>query len=166
LPPQWAGLKFFNVFGPGEAHKGRMASMVFHGWNQIHQQGRVRLFKSHRDGYADGGQLRDFIYVGDVVDVMLALAERPEVSGLFNLGTGQAHSFRELIEALFTAIGQSPRIEYIPMPADLQGKYQYFTEATMRKLTRAGISYQPSPLASAVAGYVRWLRVEFPPAAS
>jgi len=161
-PLQCVGLKFFNVFGPGEAHKGRMASMVFHGWNQIHQQGFVRLFQSHKQGYADGGQLRDFIYVRDVVNVMLALAARPIVSGLFNLGTGQARSFRELIEALFAALGRTPNIQYIPMPDDLRGKYQYFTEATMRKLAHAGVQYTPTPLGSAVADYVTWLTAEYP----
>ncbi|HEY4300743.1 MAG TPA: ADP-glyceromanno-heptose 6-epimerase [Candidatus Didemnitutus sp.] len=157
-PPQSVGLKFFNVFGPAESHKGRMASMVFHGWNQIRESGAVRLFRSHRPEYADGGQLRDFIYVRDTVNVMHALAEHPEVSGLFNLGTGRAHSFRELIEALFAALGQPPRIEYIPMPEDLREKYQYFTEATMARLRGAGVPYQPTPLADAVADYVNWLR--------
>lgn len=161
-PAQWAGLKFFNVFGPGESHKGRMASMVYHGWHQIHQQGFVRLFKSHKEGYADGGQLRDFISVRDVVDVMLALADRPGSSGLFNLGTGRASSFRELIEALFAALGREPRIEYIPMPEDLRGKYQYFTEATMRKIVAAGVPYTPTPLTAAVADYTRWLNAQYP----
>ena len=162
-PRQSVGLKFFNVFGPGESHKGRMASMVFHGWHQIHQQGFVRLFKSHKDGYVDGGQLRDFIYVRDIVDVMLALADRPTVSGLFNLGTGKAHSFRELIEALFAALGREERIEYIPMPEDLRGKYQYFTEATMKKLALAGVPYKPTPLAASVADYARWLNTQSSP---
>jgi ADP-L-glycero-D-manno-heptose 6-epimerase len=162
-PAQSVGLKFFNVFGPGEAHKGRMASMVFHGWNQIHQQGFVRLFKSHKEGYSDGGQLRDFIYVRDVVDVMLSLADHPEVSGLFNLGTGTARSFRDLIEALFAAMNRPAQIEYIPMPEDLRGKYQYFTEATMRKLASAGIEYRPTPLAAAVADYTQWLNATRPP---
>jgi ADP-L-glycero-D-manno-heptose 6-epimerase len=161
-PRQSTGLKFFNVYGPGETHKGRMASIIFHGWTQIHQQGLVRLFKSRKEGYADGGQLRDFIYVRDVVDVMLALAERPDVSGLFNLGTGRAHSFRELIEELFVALGRKPRIEYIQMPDDLQGKYQYFTEATMRKLARARVPYAPTPLGAAVADYAMWLKDQAP----
>jgi ADP-L-glycero-D-manno-heptose 6-epimerase len=156
-PLQCTGLKFFNVFGPGEGHKERMASMVFHGWHQIQEKGFVRLFQSHKKDYTDGGQLRDFIYVRDVVDVMLALADRPAASGLFNLGTGRAHSFRELIEALFAAIGREPRIEYIPMPDDLRGKYQYLTEATMRKLARAQVPYTPTPLAEAVADYAKWL---------
>ena len=156
-PRQCVGLKFFNVYGPGESHKGRMASMVFHGFNQIQAQGCVRLFKSHRPDYADGGQLRDFIYVRDVVRVIETLAARPEVNGLFNLGTGQAASFRELMEALFVALGRESRIEYIPMPEDLQGKYQYFTEATMTKLGRAGIAYTPTPVREAVADYARHL---------
>jgi ADP-L-glycero-D-manno-heptose 6-epimerase len=159
-PKQSVGLKFFNVFGPGETHKGRMASMVFHGWHQIREQGRVRLFQSHRPGYADGGQLRDFISVGDVVRVIAALAERPQVSGLFNLGTGRAESFRTLIEAVFLTMAREPQIDYIPMPADLQGKYQYFTEATMAKLARSGVPYVPTPLTSAVADYVQRLAAE------
>lgn len=156
-PRQCVGLKFFNVYGPGEGHKGRMASMVFHGFNQIQQQGYVRLFKSHRPDFADGGQLRDFIYVRDVVQVIEALAAKPRVNGLFNLGTGKASSFRELIEALFLALGRPPRIEYIPMPEDLREKYQYFTEATMKKLAAAGIEYEPTPVPPAVGSYVRWL---------
>lgn len=153
-PAQSVGLKFFNVFGYGESHKGRMASMVYHGYRQIHESSVVRLFRSHRDGYADGGQLRDFISVEDVVTVIRRLESTPGVSGLFNLGTGRAESFRSLIEAVFLALGREPRIEYIPMPADLQGKYQYFTEATMRKLAAAGIEYSPTPLQAAVRHYV------------
>ncbi len=156
-PVQSVGLKFFNVFGTGEAHKGRMASMVFHGYHQIKREGVVRLFKSHRPDYTDGGQLRDFIYVRDLVRVMTELADRPPVSGLFNLGTGQAHSFRELLEAVFAALNLPPRIDYVPMPEDLQGRYQYFTQATMRKLARAGVPYVPTPLAEAVADYSRRL---------
>ena len=159
-PAQSVGLKFFNVFGPGESHKGRMASMVLHGWNQIRQHGVVRLFKSHRADFSDGGQLRDFIYVRDVVGVMLALAAQPHVSGLFNLGTGHAHSFRELIDGLFIALGRKSCIEYIPMPEDLREKYQYFTEATMRKITKAGIPYSPTPLAVAVTEYAQWLEAQ------
>ncbi|MCF3652078.1 ADP-glyceromanno-heptose 6-epimerase [Synoicihabitans lomoniglobus] len=161
-PAQCVGLKFFNVYGPGESHKGRMASMVFHGWNQLRDTGAVRLFKSHHSDYADGGQLRDFIYVADVVDVILTLTKQPQVSGLFNLGTGRAHSFRSLIEELFRAVGQPPNIEYIPMPRDLRSKYQYFTEAKMRKLTEAGISFSPTPLSDAVADYAQWLRANAP----
>jgi ADP-L-glycero-D-manno-heptose 6-epimerase len=157
-PVQSVGFKFFNVFGPGEGHKGRMASMVWHGYHQILKEGTVRLFESHRPDYAHGGQLRDFIYVKDVVRVMLSFAERREVSGLFNLGTGQARSFRDLIEATFAASGRPASIEYIPMPEDLRGRYQYFTQATMTKTARAGIVFQPTPLEDAVADYVAWLR--------
>jgi ADP-L-glycero-D-manno-heptose 6-epimerase len=157
-PQQSVGLKFFNVFGPGESHKGRMASMVFHGWHQIQERGTVRLFQSHRPEYGDGGQLRDFISVSDVVSVIGALAERPQLSGLFNLGTGRAESFRTLIEAVFYAMGREPQIEYIPMPSDLRGKYQYFTEATMAKLARVGLNYSPTNIEEAVGQYVAWLR--------
>ena len=156
-PAQSVGLKFFNVFGPGEAHKGRMASMVFHGWNQIRRSGRVKLFQSYKEGISDGGQLRDFIYVGDVVAVIDSLRRHAEVSGLFNLGTGQAHSFHALMEALFDAMRRPTQIEYIPMPDDLRGRYQYFTEAKMRKLARAGIVYHPTSLNVSVTEYVRWL---------
>lgn len=156
-PAQCVGLKFFNVFGPGEGHKRRMASMVFHGWNQIHHQGYVRLFQSHRADFAHGGQLRDFIYVRDVVRVIEALADRSQVCGLFNLGCGRAESFRTLIEALFFALGREQRIEYVPMPLDLQGKYQYFTQATMTKLASAGVPFTATPLSNAVADYADWL---------
>jgi ADP-L-glycero-D-manno-heptose 6-epimerase len=156
-PAQCVGLKFFNVFGPGEAHKGRMASMAYHGFHQIRKTGEVKLFKSHKTDYSDGGQLRDFIYVGDVVRVIRDLEARPSVSGLFNLGTGKARSFRELIEAVFAALAIAPRILYVPMPDDLQGKYQYFTEAAMRKLAAAGAPCLPTPLETAVRDYVRML---------
>jgi len=159
-PRQCVGFKFFNVFGPGEAHKGRMASMAYHGYRQILDRGTVRLFASSREGYGDGGELRDFIYVKDVARVMLAFAARPEVSGLFNLGTGQARSFRDLIGATFAAMGRTPSIEYSPMPEDLRGRYQYFTQATMAKTAAAGIRFQPTPLEEAVADYVRQLQGE------
>ena len=153
-PVQSVGFKFFNVFGPGEGHKGRMASMVWHGYHQILKEGTVRLFESHRPDYAHGGQLRDFIYVKDVVRVMLSFAERREVSGLFNLGTAQARSFRDLIEATFAALEQPASIQYIPMPADLRDRYQYFTQASMAKTAQAGVVYTPTPLEEAVADYV------------
>jgi ADP-L-glycero-D-manno-heptose 6-epimerase len=159
-PRQCVGFKFFNVFGPGEAHKGRMASMVFHGFHQIRANGRVKLFRSHREGFADGGQLRDFIYVKDVVRVMLAFNARPEVSGLFNLGTAKARSFRELLEATFDAMGLAPQIDFVPMPEDLRGKYQYFTQGTMARTLAAGIPYTPTPLAEAVSDYVTILNGE------
>jgi ADP-L-glycero-D-manno-heptose 6-epimerase len=148
------GLKFFNVFGPGEAHKGRMASMVFHGYNQIRSNGQVRIFKSSRPDYVDGGQLRDFIYVKDVVSVIERFMERPGVSGLFNLGTGRARSFKDLIHAVFAALERPPNIEYIPMPLDLEGKYQYFTEAKMDKLAKAIAPYRFRSLEESVRDYV------------
>jgi ADP-L-glycero-D-manno-heptose 6-epimerase len=154
-PRQWVGLKFFNVFGPGESHKGRMASMVYHGFNQIKAAGSIKLFKSHRADFADGGQIRDFIYVKDVVEVMIKLGRQPEVSGIFNLGTGKARPFSDLGRALFAALGLEPNIEYVPMPEDLQGKYQYFTEAKMRKLAAAGIDHRFQSLEDSVRDYVR-----------
>jgi ADP-L-glycero-D-manno-heptose 6-epimerase len=153
-PAQCVGFKFFNVFGPGEAHKGRMASMVFHGYNQIRASGQVKLFKSHKDGYADGGQLRDFVYIDQVVDLILQSLDKPQVNGLFNLGTGKARSFKDLMVATFRALGLAPNIEYIPMPEDLRGKYQYFTEATMTKAARAGLQLRDITLEEAVADYV------------
>lgn len=163
-PRQCVGFKFFNVFGPGEEHKERMASMVFHAFRQIQSHGQVKLFKSHRPDYADGGQLRDFIYVAQVVDMILQCVQHEEISGLFNLGTGRARSFRDLIEATFQALGRAPQIEYIPMPEDLAGKYQYFTQATMAKAARAGLRLPEWPLEEAVKDYVEYLRAPVPPA--
>jgi ADP-L-glycero-D-manno-heptose 6-epimerase len=158
VPPQCVGLKFFNVFGPGESQKQRMASMVYHGWNQIRETGRIQLFQSHRSDFSHGGQLRDFVYVKDIVWVMLQILQRPEVNGLFNLGTGIARSFNDLALATFAAFGISPRIEYIPMPLDLQGRYQYYTQAHMMKLRNAGICYKPTSLEEAISDYVRILQ--------
>jgi ADP-L-glycero-D-manno-heptose 6-epimerase len=154
-PPQWVGLKFFNVYGPNEAHKGSMKSVVAQIWPDVAAGRTVRLFKSHRPDIADGGQLRDFVYVRDVVDVIEWLAERPAVSGVFNLGSGRARSFRELAEATFAAAGKPPQIEYRPMPAELQGRYQYFTEARMERLRAAGYDGQFTSLEDGVADYVR-----------
>lgn len=160
-PIQAAGLKFFNVFGPGEDNKGRMASMVYHGYHQIRKSGAVRLFQSHKAEYSDGGQLRDFVYVRDVVRVIDDLIKSPEVSGLFNLGTGKARSFLDLALATFSAMGVKPSVEFIPMPEDLRGKYQYFTEATMVKLAKAGITPPQTALEEAVRNYVEtWLATE------
>jgi ADP-L-glycero-D-manno-heptose 6-epimerase len=154
-PPQWVGLKFFNVYGPNEAHKGSMKSVVAQIWPDVAAGRTVRLFKSHRPDIADGGQLRDFVYVRDVVDVIEWLAERPAVSGVFNLGSGRARSFRELAEATFAAAGKPAQIEYRPMPAELQGRYQYFTEARMERLRAAGYDGQFTSLEDGVADYVR-----------
>ncbi|TCI00290.1 ADP-glyceromanno-heptose 6-epimerase [Roseococcus sp. SYP-B2431] len=156
-PPQWAGLKFFNVYGPREGHKGRMASVALHKFREIVSGQPARLFASDRDGIADGMQSRDFVSVGDCVRVMLWLLDNPRVSGLFNCGSGQARSFLDLTKAVYAALGLPERIEFMPMPDDLRGKYQYFTEAPMAKLRQAGYPYPPTPLEQGVADYVAWL---------
>ena len=137
-PIQNVGLKFFNVYGPNEYFKGSMASMIFHGYKQIRADGEIRLFKSCNSEYEDGGQLRDFVYVKDVAKVIIWLTQHPEVSGLFNVGTGRAQSFRELAEATFQALGLEPNIHYIEMPETLRDRYQYFTQAKMERLREAG----------------------------
>ena len=154
-PPHWFGLKFFNVYGFREAHKGRMASMVYHGYNQIRSQGFVRLFKSHRPEYVDGGQQRDFIYVKDLVRVIQWLMEATPNSGIYNLGTGVARSFNDLIGSVFQAMGLPVRIEYIDMPSDLRESYQYYTQATMEKLRKAGYPYPFYTLEEGVFDYVQ-----------
>lgn len=153
-PPQHVGLKFFNVYGPNEYHKGPMASMVFHGFHQVVEDEEIRLFKSCNPDYEDGGQLRDFIYVKDVCSVVMWLLENGSVSGLFNLGTGHAQSFRELAEAVFHALGLKPCIRYIEMPEHLRGKYQYYTKAEMSKLRAVGYCKPFSDLESGVDDYV------------
>ena len=154
-PPFWAGLKFFNVYGPNEYHKGRMASVIFHAFRQIKETGKVKLFRSHRPEFRDGQQLRDFIYVEDVARICYWLMQHPVGSGLYNVGTGKARSFEDLARATFAGMGLEPRIEYIDMPADIRDKYQYFTEADMRKLTAAGYSAPFHPLEEGVRDYVR-----------
>lgn len=138
-PPLWAGLKFFNVYGPNEYHKGRMASVIFHGYKQIRDTGEMRLFRSHRAGYADGEQKRDFVYVKDVVDMCIFfMKNRGVASGLYNVGTGSARSFNDLARGLFAAMDMEPSIQYFDMPEDLRGQYQYFTEAAMGKMRAVG----------------------------
>jgi ADP-L-glycero-D-manno-heptose 6-epimerase len=178
-PPFWAGLKFFNVYGPNEYHKARMASMIFHSFNQIKENGKVKLFKSHKDGYADGEQLRDFIYVKDVIGVCYWLMESVSressvvseehahagsqltthhsqlTSAIYNLGTGTARSFNDLVRSTFTGLDLQPQIEYIDMPEDLLDKYQYFTEANMDKLKAAGYTKDFYSLEQGVDDYVR-----------
>lgn len=158
-PPFWAGLKFFNVYGPNEYHKGRMASVIFHSFNQIREKGKVRLFRSHRPEYIDGGQLRDFIYVNDVLAVCYWFMEASQTikpaSGLYNLGTGQARSFNDLVKAIYTALNIEPVIEYFDTPADIRDKYQYFTEADMSKLKAAGYTEGFYSLENGVEDYVR-----------
>jgi len=154
LPPQWAGLKFFNVFGPNEYHKGAMASVLARAFDGARKGEPVRLFKSHRSGVADGEQKRDFIYVEDAVGVVRWLMASPSVCGLFNVGTGRASSFREMILAMFTALGLPPNIEYIDMPAEIRDSYQYFTQGTTENLRRAGYGAAFTALADAVRHYV------------
>jgi ADP-L-glycero-D-manno-heptose 6-epimerase len=154
-PPQWAGLRFFNVYGPNEYHKGRMASVVFHKFHEARGGGPARLFRSDRPGIADGEQKRDFVHVDDCVSVMLWLLDNPGVSGLFNVGSGTARSFTDLVRAMFAGMGEAPRIEFVDMPADLRGKYQYFTEAPLRRLREAGYGRPMIGLDDGVAGYVR-----------
>jgi ADP-L-glycero-D-manno-heptose 6-epimerase len=154
LPPQWAGLKFFNVFGPNEYHKGEMMSVLCKVFDRAKAGAPVRLFKSHRPGIADGDQRRDFIYVDDVIAVVYWLLATPSVNGLFNVGTGKAQSFREMIEAMFAALGRPSNIEYIDMPVSIRDSYQYFTEASMENLRSAGYNAGFTPLAAAVKRYV------------
>ena len=154
-PPQWAGLKFFNVYGPNEDHKGAMKSVAAQIFARVARGEPARLFRSHRPDYADGGQLRDFVWVGDCVDVMLWLYDNPEVSGLFNLGSGKARSFADLAHAVFQALGRPARIDYIDTPAELRDKYQYFTEARMERLRKAGYDRRFTSLEDGVGRYVR-----------
>ncbi len=154
-PPQWTGLKFFNVYGPNEDHKGAMKSVAAQIWPDVAHGRSVNLFKSYRPDYADGGQLRDFVYVRDVADVVQWLIQRPDVSGVFNLGSGRARSFGELAEAVFAAVGAEPRINYVPMPQALRERYQYFTEARLDRLRAAGYEGQFTSLEDGVGDYVR-----------
>jgi ADP-L-glycero-D-manno-heptose 6-epimerase len=154
LPPQWAGLKFFNVFGPNEYHKGEMMSLVAKRFDDAKAGKPVRLFKSHRNGIGDGEQKRDFIYVDDAVAVVRWLIETPSVSGIFNVGTGVARSFRDLVVAMFRALGQPENIEYIDMPPAIRDQYQYFTQAEIENLRRAGYNAGFTPLEDVVARYV------------
>jgi ADP-L-glycero-D-manno-heptose 6-epimerase len=168
-PPRWFGLKFFNVFGPNEYHKGRMASVVFHAFKQAdrrtggqadkrtggHEDGIVRLFRSHHPDYPDGGQLRDFIYVKDVIDVLFFLMGHPSGSGIYNLGTGKARTFLDLANAVFSALNIPPSIEFIDTPADIRDKYQYFTQACMGKLRAIGYEKPFYSLESGIEEYVQ-----------
>ena len=154
LPPQWAGLKFFNVFGPNEYHKGEMRSLIAKRFDEAKAGKPIRLFKSHRAGIADGEQKRDFIYVDDAVAVVRWLLDTPAVSGIFNVGTGAARSFRDLIGAMFASLGREGAIEYIDMPDSIRDSYQYFTQAETDNLRRAGYNAQFTPLEEAVRRYV------------
>jgi ADP-L-glycero-D-manno-heptose 6-epimerase len=155
LPPQWAGLKFFNVFGPNEYHKGTMMSVLARRFDDIRAGRAVQLFKSHRDGVADGDQRRDFIYVDDVVRVMMWLMATPSVSGIFNVGTGKARSFKDLMLAAYAALGTVPNIQYVDMPEQIRGSYQYFTQSDVDRLQRAGYNGGFTALEDAVETYVK-----------
>ncbi|MFL6835814.1 MAG: ADP-glyceromanno-heptose 6-epimerase [Bradyrhizobium sp.] len=155
MPPQWAGLKFFNVFGPNEYHKGTMMSVLARRFDDIKSGRNVQLFKSHREGIADGDQRRDFIYVEDVARVVMWLLSSGSVSGIFNVGTGKARSFRDLIVAAYDALGMSPNIEYIEMPVQIRNSYQYFTEASVDRLQSAGYNSGFTSLEDGVGAYVR-----------
>lgn len=161
-PPSWTGLKFFNVYGPNEYHKARMASVIWHAFNQIQKDGVVKLFKSHKEGFKDGEQLRDFVYVKDVVSVIGWMMEQMVNgewaivnNGLYNLGTGKARAFNDLVKATFAGLDKTPNIVFIDMPEDIRDKYQYFTEADMHKLRNAGYNKEFYTLEKGVDDYVR-----------
>ncbi len=153
-PPQWAGLKFFNVYGPNEYHKGNMKSVIAQCYPKVMSGEAVTLFKSHNPDYEDGGQLRDFVYVQDCVNVILWLLDKPEVSGLFNLGTGKARSFKDLAAAVFAAANKPEKISYVDTPEQIRDKYQYFTEADMQKLRAAGFGGNFRSLEDGITDYV------------
>jgi ADP-L-glycero-D-manno-heptose 6-epimerase len=154
VPPRWAGLKFFNVYGPNEGHKGPMRSVVHQIYPVAARGDAVRLFKSDNPDYPDGGQLRDFIYVKDCSAVVRQMLTAERLSGIFNIGTGKARSFADLANAVFLALGREPRIEYFDMPETLRGRYQYFTEADTSKLSQAGLAPRFHDLESGVMDYV------------
>lgn len=153
-PPFWAGLKFFNVYGPNEYHKGRMASVVYHMFNQIRDSGQASLFRSHRPGIKDGEQRRDFIYVRDVVDVCLYFYDQRNRSGIYNLGTGVSASFMELAESVFAACGKPVRIKFVDTPASIRDTYQYYTRADISKLRKLGFSGEFHSLEEGVSAYI------------
>jgi ADP-L-glycero-D-manno-heptose 6-epimerase len=155
LPPQWAGLKFFNVFGPNEYHKGTMMSVLARRFGDVKAGRVVELFKSHREGVADGEQRRDFIYVDDAVRVVMWLLSAPSVSGIFNVGTGKARSFRDLMLAAYAALGRPPNIRYVDMPPSIRDSYQYFTQADVGRLQHAGYNGGFTALEEAVGQYVK-----------
>lgn len=153
--PQWVGLKFFNVYGPNEYHKGLMASVIYHGFQEIMKNGRIRLFKSYNKNYRDGEQKRDFIYVKDAVKIILFFLNRNNLNGIYNVGTGKARSFLELANALFQALNQKPRIDFIDMPKEIKERYQYFTEANIDSLWQAGFKEEFYELEDGIFDYVK-----------
>jgi ADP-L-glycero-D-manno-heptose 6-epimerase len=154
-PPFWAGLKFFNVYGPNEYHKGRMASVIFHAFHQISEKGSMKLFRSHNPNYTDGGQLRDFVYVKDVVQVCIFLMQKLPESGIYNLGSGKARTFYDLASNTFAAMHKERDISFIDTPIDIRDKYQYFTEANMQKLINQGYETAFHSLEEGVEDYVK-----------
>lgn len=158
VPPVWAGLKFFNVYGPGEAYKGDMRSVALKLYETLSDGGRATLFRSHNPDYADGGQLRDFVYVADCAAVVLWILGQTRFSGLYNLGTGKARSFLDLAHAVFKAMGRAPEITYVDMPEAIRGRYQYFTEARMARLRAAGYDAPFTSVEDGAAAYVAWLK--------
>lgn len=154
-PSKWIGFKFFNVYGPNEFHKARMASVIYHSFNQINAQGFVKLFRSHNPNFTDGGQLRDFVYVKDVVEVLFFAYKNAIKNGIYNLGSGKARTFLDLAKATFKALGKEEKIEFIDTPIDIRDKYQYFTEAKMDKLVEAGYSKPFTSLEEGVSDYVK-----------
>jgi ADP-L-glycero-D-manno-heptose 6-epimerase len=151
----WAGLKFFNVYGPNEYHKGRMASVIFHTYNQIMKSGEMKLFQSHNPNFKDGEQMRDFVYVKDVVEVMYFLMHHRKDSGIYNLGSGKARTFLDLATNTFRALGKETKISFVPTPEDIRDKYQYFTEAKMDKLISIGYTKPFTSLEDGVEDYVK-----------
>ena len=154
-PYFWVGLKFFNVYGPNEYHKGRMASVIFHAYNQIKEKGEVKLFRSHNPDYKDGEQLRDFVYVKDLVEVCYFLLHHRKDSGIYNLGSGKARTFLDLVKNTFSAVHKEPKINFIDTPIDIRDKYQYFTEANMTKLKSIGYPHPFHTLEEGVKDYVQ-----------
>lgn len=154
-PPSWWGIKFFNVYGPNEYHKGRMASVIFHAFQQIRATTKVKLFRSHRPDYADGQQLRDFVYVKDVVRILYFFMKNKPSSGLYNLGTGKAQTFEHLAKGVFKALAQKTNIEFIDMPIDIRENYQYFTQANLQKLRKVGYRHSLMSLEDGIQDYVQ-----------
>ncbi len=153
-PPYWAGLKFFNVYGPNEYHKGRMASVVYHAYNQIVKTGKIKLFRSHNPDYKDGEQKRDFIYIKDITDVLYFLMENKRNPGIYNIGTGSARTFLDLAENIFKVSDKKRNIEFIDIPEDIRDKYQYFTEAKINKLRSTGYLKEFTPIESGIKEYI------------
>ncbi len=154
-PPQWVGLKFFNVYGPNEEHKLTMKSVAAQVWPQVRAGHAVQLFKSHNKDYPDGGQMRDFVYVRDAADVVAWLVQNDQCNGIYNLGSGQARSFKDVAEIMFKAAGKTAEIEYFDMPSSIRSKYQYFTEADLTRLREAGYTAEMTPLEDGLTDYVQ-----------